>query len=214
MLMMMSCPGLASSDRESDGHPQVVLLHLWTACGVLLSLELMCTDAEVYTNTWAVQIRGGAEEADRIAKEHGFVNLGNVFGDYYHFKHHAVEKRALSSHGTTHVRLQKDPQVLWAEQQVWYLSDPAHQDLNTKEAWAQGYTGRGVVVTILDDGIEKDHPDLITNYDPEASYDVNDGDADPQPRYTQRNENRPKCALSAPLQREPLVPLADPRCNR
>lgn len=26
--------------------------------------------------------------------------------------------------------------------------------------------------------------------DPEASYDVNDGDADPQPRYTQRNENR------------------------
>lgn len=39
-----------------------------------------------------------------------------------------------------------------------------HQDLNTKEAWAQGYTGKGVVVTILDDGIEKDHPDLINNY--------------------------------------------------
>uniref|UniRef100_A0A8C5E7E4 P/Homo B domain-containing protein n=1 Tax=Gouania willdenowi TaxID=441366 RepID=A0A8C5E7E4_GOUWI len=62
--------------------------------------------------------------------------------------------------------------------------------LNTKAAWAQGYTGKGVVVTILDDGIEKDHPDLINNYDPEASYDVNDGDDDPQPRYTQRNENR------------------------
>uniref|UniRef100_A0A8C4EQ25 Furin (paired basic amino acid cleaving enzyme) b n=1 Tax=Dicentrarchus labrax TaxID=13489 RepID=A0A8C4EQ25_DICLA len=69
-------------------------------------------------------------------------------------------------------------------------STPTHQDLNTKIAWAQGYTGKGVVVTILDDGIEKDHPDLISNYDPEASYDVNDGDADPQPRYTQRNENR------------------------
>ncbi|CAL9697284.1 unnamed protein product [Knipowitschia caucasica] len=190
---------------------RVVLLHLWTACGVLLSLELRRVDAEVYTNTWAVQISGGPDEADRVAREHGFVNLGNVFGDYYHFKHHAVEKRALSSHATTHIRLQKDPQVLWAEQQVvktrkkrdmfedpsdpdfpkqWYLSDPAHQDLHTKDAWAQGYTGRGVVVTILDDGIEKDHPDLINNYDPEASYDVNDGDSDPQPRYTQRNENR------------------------
>lgn len=78
-------------------------------------------------------------------------------------------------------------------------------------------------MTILDDGIEKDHPDLINNYvshkykkvlsrisistgsytvltyevifsiplqDAEASYDVNDGDTDPQPRYTQRNENR------------------------
>lgn len=43
-------------------------------------------------------------------------------------------------------------------------STPTHQDLNTKVAWAQGYTGRGVVVTILDDGIEKDHPDLISNY--------------------------------------------------
>lgn len=45
-----------------------------------------------------------------------------------------------------------------------FQSSPAHQDLNTKEAWAQGYTGKGVVVTILDDGIEKEHPDLISNY--------------------------------------------------
>nr|XP_019934094.1 PREDICTED: furin-like [Paralichthys olivaceus] len=190
---------------------RVALLHLWAVL-VLLTAELKgIDDAEVYTNTWAVQIVGGPEEADRIAREHGFFNLGHVFGDYYHFRHHAVEKRALSGHRGMHIRLQKEPQVLWMEQQVvrkrkrrdvyedptdpdfpkqWYLTTPTHQDLNTKVAWAQGYTGRGVVVTILDDGIEKDHPDLINNYDPEASYDVNDGDADPQPRYTQRNENR------------------------
>uniref|UniRef100_A0A4W5LZQ0 Furin (paired basic amino acid cleaving enzyme) b n=1 Tax=Hucho hucho TaxID=62062 RepID=A0A4W5LZQ0_9TELE len=134
-----------------------------------------------------------------------------VFGGYYHFWHRTVVKRSLSGHRGTHVRLQKEPQVLWAEQQVsrrrkkrdvytepsdpkfpqqWYLSNPSQADLNAKGAWSQGYTGRGVVVTILDDGIEKDHPDLATNYDPEASYDVNDGDSDPQPRYTQRNENR------------------------
>uniref|UniRef100_A0AAQ4Q3A2 Furin (paired basic amino acid cleaving enzyme) b n=1 Tax=Gasterosteus aculeatus aculeatus TaxID=481459 RepID=A0AAQ4Q3A2_GASAC len=190
---------------------RLALLHLWTVL-VLLTAELKRIDAaEVYTNTWAVQINGGPEEADRIAREHGFINYGNVFGDYYHFRHHAVEKRALSGHRGTHNRLEKEPKVQWAEQQVvkkrkkrdiyedptdpdfpeqWYLSTPTHQDLNTKAAWALGYTGKGVVVTILDDGIEKDHPDLIGNYDPEASYDVNDGDADPQPRYTQRNENR------------------------
>lgn len=33
-----------------------------------------------------------------------------------------------------------------------------------KEAWKQGFTGQGVVVSILDDGIEKNHPDLIQNY--------------------------------------------------
>ncbi len=34
-----------------------------------------------------------------------------VFGDYYHFRHHAVEKRALSGHRGMHVRLEKEPQV-------------------------------------------------------------------------------------------------------
>lgn len=43
-------------------------------------------------------------------------------------------------------------------------SNPSQADLNAKGAWSQGYTGRGVVVTILDDGIEKDHPDLASNY--------------------------------------------------
>lgn len=37
-------------------------------------------------------------------------------------------------------------------------------DMNVMSAWGQGYTGRGVVVTILDDGIEITHPDLIENY--------------------------------------------------
>ena len=36
--------------------------------------------------------------------------------------------------------------------------------MNVKSAWQKGYTGKGVVVSILDDGIEKDHPDLKRNY--------------------------------------------------
>jgi len=36
--------------------------------------------------------------------------------------------------------------------------------MNVIPAWKRGYTGRGVVVSILDDGIEKDHPDLKRNY--------------------------------------------------
>lgn len=31
-----------------------------------------------FTQTWAVHIPGGADEAQRIAEEHGFVNLGKV----------------------------------------------------------------------------------------------------------------------------------------
>ncbi|XP_029953176.1 furin-1-like [Salarias fasciatus] len=166
---------------------------------------------KIYTNTWAVHIPGGQEEADRIAGKHGFINHGHVFGDYYHFRHRTVAKRSLSTHRGTHVRLLKDPKVSWAEQQLvkrrkkrdvfveprdpkyrdqWYLYNGDHRDLNAKAAWQLGYTGKGVVVSILDDGIEKNHPDLSDNYDPGASYDVNDGDPDPQPRYTQLNDNR------------------------
>lgn len=36
--------------------------------------------------------------------------------------------------------------------------------MNVQGAWAEGITGTGIVVTILDDGLEKDHPDLSTNY--------------------------------------------------
>jgi subtilisin family serine protease len=37
-------------------------------------------------------------------------------------------------------------------------------DMNVQPAWQEGITGVGVVVTILDDGLEKDHPDLFRNY--------------------------------------------------
>lgn len=36
--------------------------------------------------------------------------------------------------------------------------------MNVIPAWLEGITGRGAVVTILDDGLEKDHPDLVQNY--------------------------------------------------
>ncbi|KAJ7413968.1 hypothetical protein WISP_87344 [Willisornis vidua] len=61
--------------------------------------------------------------------------------------------------------------------------------MNIVGAWKRGYTGKNVVVTILDDGIERNHPDLMQNYDSQASFDVNGNDFDPMPRYDASNEN-------------------------
>lgn len=41
--------------------------------------------------------------------------------------------------------------------------------MNVQAAWKRGYTGKNVVVTILDDGIERNHPDLAPNYVSEDS---------------------------------------------
>lgn len=48
---------------------------------VLLAAEVrLITGQGIYTNTWAVHIEGGAEEAERIAQKHGFISHGQVSG--------------------------------------------------------------------------------------------------------------------------------------
>uniref|UniRef100_A0A8D2MDI5 P/Homo B domain-containing protein n=1 Tax=Zonotrichia albicollis TaxID=44394 RepID=A0A8D2MDI5_ZONAL len=69
------------------------------------------------------------------------------------------------------------------------MNNDIQPDLNILTAWSRGYTGLGVVLTVLDDGLEKDHPDLAANYDPLASYDFNSNDPDPQPRYSDSDKN-------------------------
>lgn len=36
--------------------------------------------------------------------------------------------------------------------------------MKVKEAWVLGYSGEGIAVTILDDGLQRDQPDLALNY--------------------------------------------------
>ena len=64
------------------------------------------------------------------------------------------------------------------------------EDMNVIEAWVLGYTGKGVVITIIDDGVEGKHKDLAQNFDPKASYDINDNDKDATPRYDSSNINK------------------------
>lgn len=43
-------------------------------------------------------------------------------------------------------------------------SEGKGHDMKVQEAWKLGYTGKNVVVTIMDDGVDHTHPDLVTNY--------------------------------------------------
>ncbi|CAF0745501.1 unnamed protein product [Brachionus calyciflorus] len=84
----------------------------------------------------------------------------------------------------------EDP--FWGD--MWYLNrhwkDSKQFDMNVTGAWNQGYSGKGVSVTFLDDGLEWDHPDILQNYDAKASTDINNHDDDPMPRYDETNENK------------------------
>ncbi|XP_033212958.1 furin-like protease 1, isoforms 1/1-X/2 isoform X2 [Belonocnema kinseyi] len=143
-----------------------------------------------------------------------------IIDDWYHLEHRLVMKRSAVPHTGVHEQLSQDYRVHRAEQQraksrskrdfiikhgqfktqivlnderwslMWYLNRGSGLDMNVQGAWTEGITGHGVVVTILDDGLEKDHPDLKENYDPQASYDVNNHDEDPMPRYDLVDSNR------------------------
>lgn len=78
----------------------------------------------------------------------------------------------------------------------WYFHGGARGgfDMNIGAVWKMGYTGKNVVLTILDDGVQIDHPDLIKNYDRRASYDINDRDDNPTPQDNAENKHGTRCA--------------------
>ncbi|KAJ8304125.1 hypothetical protein KUTeg_017708 [Tegillarca granosa] len=177
-----------------------------------------------YTDKWAVKIKGGEAVARKLSEKYGFIYLGKIIPDVYHFQHKDVQKRSAHPSAKHHQLLFEDPEVLWTEQQIvkrrvsrsmntekrefntlysspnfpndpkwknmWYLNGDSDYNMRIRDTWTLGYTGKGVVVTVVDDGIEINHADLKQNYDAEASYDVNDHDLDPTPRYDYSDVNR------------------------
>lgn len=69
----------------------------------------------------------------------------------------------------------------------WYFGDldavDTRGNLGVLEVVKRGYTGKGVVVSIVDDGLDRSHPDLSKNFDEAASLDVNN--------KTSRNDHNP-----------------------
>ena len=69
-------------------------------------------------------------------------------------------------------------------EQQWHLKPRSQEPAgaNVRPAW-QVATGAGVVIGIVDDGLQHTHPDLQSNYVPALSWDFNGNDSDPGPAY-------------------------------
>lgn len=57
---------------------RLLFLILWLLCGRGPVASTPETKLDEPTNSWAVQVRGGSEVADRLAEKHGFKNMGQV----------------------------------------------------------------------------------------------------------------------------------------
>lgn len=166
----------------------------------------------VFLNTWAVVVHGDEKMAQRVATENGFVNKGRLFGNVYEFVHRGIPRRRKRAAFTKTMHLNTDIRVLWATQQEaktrkkrsihfndekwksqWYLhrTEVGYKghDMNVLPVWEKGLTGKGIVISVLDDGLENTHDEIKSNYDKKASFDYISNDTDPLPKETWRNEN-------------------------
>ncbi|XP_043925907.1 PC3-like endoprotease variant B [Protopterus annectens] len=99
----------------------------------------------------------------------------------------------------------KDPVVFndpyWPMQWELYnhgqYGGPKRFDLNIMPVWKRGISGRGVVVTIIDDGVDPTNRDLRSNFDLYASFDLRDAHGlshDPTPPSDLRSGHGTRCA--------------------
>ena len=57
----------------------------------------------------------------------------------------------------------------------WHLDNPEGPDINVEAAWAQGVTGEGINVAVVDDGMYYTHVDLADNVDTSRNHDYTGG---------------------------------------
>jgi subtilisin family serine protease len=52
----------------------------------------------------------------------------------------------------------------WYLVNIGQLNTPKDHDLNVKEAWLKGFTGKNITIVIIDDGLDWQHPDFVGKY--------------------------------------------------
>lgn len=75
------------------------------------------------------------------------------------------------------------PNIGWPGQ--WHLRNQigGTADADVKPAWDNDWTGSNIVIGIVDDCLQKAHPDLSQNFTPSNSFDFGQNDTDPSPVY-------------------------------
>jgi subtilisin-like proprotein convertase family protein/REP element-mobilizing transposase RayT len=144
---------------------------------------------EGVTDTWAVQISPGTDP-DQLALQMGAQNLGQIgsLTNYYLFRipGSASEATAMADVFAASSQVVSFEQQVARQQNKRVITDPVYLDqwhlasANVEPAWNAGFTGTGVTIAVVDDGLQHTHPDLSAQYVPALSYDFNDGDSDPE----------------------------------
>ncbi|XP_053380579.1 neuroendocrine convertase 2-like [Mercenaria mercenaria] len=160
---------------------------------------------KAYSGDFLMHYTGPQEKAILLGRQHGFSFKKKILRDYYLFVNtrgaSAEEISVVTSKMKRQDKLMLDFKMeetgtnqmlssigrvkrsddsftvtdsFWPKQ--WYLHTDQTPSMRVYEAWELGYSGKGVVVGLVGDGIDTAHYDLVDNYNASLSYDFVDDD--------------------------------------
>lgn len=172
---------------------------MWLVLLLLLTSFAKANVANEANEQWVIALAPGVSPQQYAANHTGFTYVGPVaflgpdsqtfiFTRPIDVRRHHRQTRLPPVEGVmlwgelqqrTQQRLfTRSPDPLYAAQ--WHL----HSHVSSLDAdHADGATGRGITIGIVDDGLQHRHPDLQANYDAPHSWDFNDNDPDPTPNF-------------------------------
>ncbi|NDJ62560.1 MAG: S8 family serine peptidase [Chloroflexi bacterium] len=188
---------VAAQDQPLPTSQEQMRLDMLRAQGI----EVPARQLRQPTDLWAVEVAPGTD-VNALAAQLGFENLGPIQGlpGVYNFRQVgsasrtaevantlAVDGRVMAfAHQLMNLNESRQvPDPLYPNQ--WHLNNTGQnggtpgEDANVVAAWNAGYNGTGTVIAIVDDGLERTHPDLSPNYTAAGSYDYFSFDPDPMP---------------------------------
>ncbi|XP_067040624.1 proprotein convertase subtilisin/kexin type 4-like [Acropora muricata] len=169
---------------------------------------------DIYTNLWAVKAHGSVQDVGLLALKHGFLYDKHLFEDYHVFKRPDLKPRSEKAPEAYEIdrKLSLEKKVKWFVQQKekkykllstsfndplfeeqWYINRLQGPTLNISSVWPT-YTGKGILVGVVDTGVDGNHPELAKNYNSTASYDFIENDAIPGPNGSKVTGHGNKCA--------------------
>lgn len=164
---------------------------------LILSVLHHTFSSEIYPYVWAVKIPGNRREVELFAMKLGLSYDRHLFKDYHTLKKLGLEGRSGKMQIWSEIdhMLNSEPEVEWfmhqkeKKYQLLSTSDPqfheewyidrgegsAEPTYNIISAWEAGYTGKGIRIAVVDDGVDGSHPELKDNYNWGLSYDYVEG---------------------------------------
>lgn len=90
-----------------------------------------------------------------------------------------------------------NPSSVWPGQ--WHLNNSVTpgRDARITGAWTSGYTGQGVAIGIVDDGLQTTHPDLSPNFSSSLSFNFGNNTTDPNPVSSSDNHGTSVAGVAA-----------------